>query len=260
MKTLKYLIVLTSTFLFFSSIVATTLFAESDERNKPEHWSYEGECGPEHWGDLIHKNCKCKLGDMQSPIGISTTQKAKLDSINFHYYATPLKIINNGHTMQINYGCGSSVSIGNKRYELIQFHFHCPSEHKIHGKSYDMEAHLVHKGAHGELAVIAVFMEEGKENDFIKTLWSNFPKEQGKEYTHTDLKINVNQILPKNTAAYYTYHGSLTTPPCSEIVNWLVLKTPIQVSKAELEKFASIFKRDARPIQPQHGRIVKESY
>lgn len=144
--------------------------------------------------------------------------------------------------MQINYGCGSSISIGNKRYELIQFHFHCPSEHKIHGKSYDMEAHLVHKGAHGELAVIAVFMEEGKENDFIKTLWSNFPKEQGKEYAHTDLKINANQILPKNTAAYYTYHGSLTTPPCSEIVNWFVLKTPIQVSKAELEKFASIFK------------------
>ncbi len=260
MKTLKYL-VLTPTFLFFSSmIVATTLFAGSDEHNKSEHWSYEGECGPEHWGDLIHKNCKCKLGDMQSPIGISITQKAKLDSINFHYYATPLKIINNGHTMQINYGCGSSISIGNKKYELIQFHFHCPSEHKIHGKSYDMEAHLVHKGAHGELAVIAVFMEEGKENDFIKTLWDNFPKEQGKEYTHTDLKINANQILPKNTAAYYTYHGSLTTPPCSEIVNWFVLKTPIQVSKAELEKFASIFKRDARPIQPQHGRIVKESY
>ena len=194
----------------------------------------------------------------QSPIGISITEKTKLDSINFNYYATPLRIINNGHTIQVNYGSGSSISIGNKKYELIQFHFHSPSEHKLNGKIYDMEAHLVHKGEDGKLAVVAVFMEEGKGNDFIKTLWSNFPKEVGKEHAVTDMKINANQLLPKHTI-YYTYSGSLTVPPCSEIVNWFVLKTPIEVSKTQVEKFTSIIKKSARPIQPLHGRVVKEN-
>ena len=100
---------------------------------------------------------------MQSPIGISVTEKTKLDDIIFHYYPTHLKIINNGHTIQVNYERGSSISIGHKKYELIQFHFHTPSEHVIHGKHYNMEAHLVHKGEHGQLAVVAVLIDEGKE-------------------------------------------------------------------------------------------------
>ncbi|MFO0794744.1 MAG: carbonic anhydrase family protein [Candidatus Brocadiaceae bacterium] len=253
-------IFLTATFiLFLPFTVATTLFADSAEHGQPFPWSYEGECGPEHWGELIHEYCNCKVGDIQSPIGISVAEKAHLESINFHYYPTPLKILNNGHTIQINYGCGSSISVGNKKYELMQFHFHTPSEHKIHGKSYAMEAHLVHKGAHGELAVIAILIEEGKESAFIKTLWSNFPKEVGKEHVVSDVRICASQLLPKNTSAYYTYTGSLTTPPCSEGVNWFILKEPIEVSKVGVNKFTSLFKHDARPIQPVHGRVVKES-
>lgn len=258
MKTFKF-IILTSSFLSLSFIAAASLFAGVGEHIPPDHWDYEGERGPDHWVELKRENCKFKTGEMQSPIGISVTERAKLDDIIFHYYPTSLRTINNGHTIQVNYGRGSSIYIGHKKYDLIQFHFHTPSEHVIHGKHYDMEAHLVHKGAHGELAVVAVLMEKGKENDFIKTLWSNFPKEVGKEHIVSDVRICASQLLPKNTKGYYNYTGSLTTPPCSEIVNWLILKTPIEVSIAEVNKFTSIFKWDARPIQHQHGRVVKES-
>ena len=258
MKTFQN-IVLTSAFLFLPFAATTASFAESGEHGHSIHWCYEGEYGPEHWGDMKNEYSKCKGGERQSPVGIALTEKANLDSINVNYYATPLKIINNGHTIQINYGSGSSISIGNKKYDLLQFHFHSPSEHKINGKTYDMEAHLVHKGEDGKLAVVAVLMEEGKANDFIKTLWSNLPKDEGKEHAITDLKINANQLLPKHMN-YYTYSGSLTTPPCSEIVNWFVLKTPIEVSKAQLDKFTSIFRKSARPIQPLQGRVVKESF
>lgn len=257
MKPLKY-VALSSAFLLLPFTGAMSLFAESGGHDHSIHWSYEGEYCPEHWGDIKPEYSKCKGGERQSPVGIALTEKTNLDTINFNYYATPLRIINNGHTIQVNYGSGSSISISNKKYDLIQFHFHNPSEHKLNGKSYDMEAHFVHKGEDGKLVVVGVLMEEGKGNDFIKTLWGNLPKEAGKEYAVTDLKINANLLLPKNTA-YYNYPGSLTTPPCSEIVNWFVLKTPIEVSKAQLDKFASIFKKSARPIQPLHGRVVKES-
>lgn len=244
--------------LFFTGLANLT--AGSTTQSPSVHWSYEGELGPDHWDKLVLENWHCKIGDMQSPIGISVTEKTKLEDIVFHYYPTPLKIINNGHTIQVNYEKGSSISIGQKKYELIQFHFHTPSEHVIHGKHYPMEAHLVHKGEHGQLAVVAVLIDEGKENAFIKTLWSNFPKEVGKVHIVPDIKISASQLLPKNTTAYYTYPGSLTTPPCTENVNWLILKTPIEVSKAGLHKFTSLFKYDARPIQPVHGRAVKENY
>ncbi len=257
MKTFKF-IILTFGFLSLSHIVTANLLAKSEEHGHSIHWSYEGEYGPEHWGDIKPDYSKCKGGESQSPVGIALTDKTKLESINVNYYATPLKIINNGHTIQINCRNGSYTAIGNKRYELLQLHFHSPSEHKINGRSYAMEAHFVHKGEDGKLAVIGVLMAEGKGNDFIKTLWSNLPKDEGKEHVVADVKINANQLLPRDMS-YYTYAGSLTTPPCSEIVNWIVLKTPIEISKSQIDRFTSIFKNSARPIKSLCGRVVKES-
>lgn len=259
MKTFQH-IALTVAFSFLSFTTAATLRAESGGQNQPYHLSHGDPGDHGHQNDQEPGHFKCKPGDRQSPIGISLTEKEHLHCIDFHYYPTPIKIINNGYTLQINYSHGSSITIHNKKYELLQFHFHHPSEHKIHGMSYDMEAHLVHKGEHGQLAVIAVFMKEGKENSFIKTLWDHFPKEEGKVHTYTDVKINVKDLLPKNVTAYYNYSGSLTTPPYSEVVNWYILKTPIEVSKAEIDKFTSFFKNDARPIQHVLGRVVKENY
>ncbi|KKO20101.1 MAG: carbonate dehydratase [Candidatus Brocadia sp.] len=258
MKTFKQ-VLLTSAIVFLSFIAATSLFAGVGEHLPPDHWDYEGEKGPDHWGELKRKYCKCRIGNMQSPINISITKKAKLNDIIFHYNPTPLRIINNGHTIQVNYKRGSSISIGHRTFELIQFHFHTPSEHLINGKSYAMEAHLVHRGKHGRLAVVAILIEEGHGNAFIETLWSNFPKEMGEEHIVSDVRICASQLLPKNTTAYYKYTGSLTTPPCSEIVSWFILKSPIEVSKTELSKFTSLFKHNARPIQPVHGRVVKEN-
>ncbi len=257
MNILKCLIFVNA-LLSFNFAGTLNSFADSGEKSPAIHWGYEGEYGPEHWGDISPEYSTCKSGERQSPIGISVTEKAKLDAINFNYYTTPLKIINNGHTIQINYGRGSYISIGNKRYDLVQFHFHSPSEHKIQGQSYAMEAHLVHKDEGGKLAVVAILMEEGKCNDFIKTLWNNIPSEEGKERLATDIKTNASQLLPKETG-YYNYSGSLTVPPGHENVNWFVLKTPIEVSKTQVEKFTSLFKKTARPIQSLHGRVVRES-
>ena len=257
MKTFKF-IILTTGFLSLSYIVTANLFAKSEEHGHSIHRSYEGEYGHEHWGDIKPEYSKCKRGESQSPVGIALTDKVKLESIKVNYYASPLKIINNGHTIQVNCKNGSFIAIGNKRCELLQFHFHSPSEHKINGRSYAMEAHFVHKGEDGKLAVIGVLIDEGKGNDFIKILWSNLPKDEGKERVVADVRINGKQLVP-NDLSYYTYSGSLTTTPCNEIVNWIVLKTPVEVSKSQIDTFTSLFKKSARPIQSLCGRVVKES-
>jgi carbonic anhydrase len=256
MKILKKLVLISA--IFSASIMIANISHAKDDKGHAVHWGYEGECGPDHWGDLGEEYAICKTGNRQSPVGITITEKADLDSIIFNYYSTPLKIINNGHTIQVNYGSGSYISIGQKRYQLVQFHFHSPSEHKINGHAYDMVVHLVHKGDDGKLAVIGVIMNTGKGNDLINTLWKNLPKEQGKVISVEGVKINAKQFIPADTR-YYNYPGSLTTPPCKEIVNWFVLKTPIEVSNDQVNKFTSIFSKSVRPIQPLHGRVVKES-
>jgi carbonic anhydrase len=222
------------------------------------HWGYEGEIGPAHWGDLSPEYSACKEGKMQSPVDITGAVKADLDDIEFNYNDVPLMIINNGHAIQVNYAGDSSIEVNGKEYKLLQFHFHGPSENTVNGKPYDMEAHLVHKSSDGELAVVAVFMKKGKKNDFIQTLWKYMPEEEGKERSVRSVKINASQLLPADKT-YYSFTGSLTTPPCSEGVKWMVMKTPIEVSAKQIAKFSSIFEMNARPVQPLNGRIIKVS-
>jgi carbonic anhydrase len=222
------------------------------------HWGYEGDIGPAHWGDLSPEFKACKEGKSQSPVDIRNPVKAALKPIEFHYKTTPLKVINNGHTIKVDYERGSYIVVNGKRYDLLQFHFHTPSENTVNGKPYDMEAHLVHKSEDGQLAVVAVFMKKGKENSFIKTIWRHLPVHGGSEKIVSSIKINVADFLPKNKA-YYAFDGSLTTPPCTEGVKWLVLKTPVEVSEAQVKKFALIFKMNARPTQPLYGRVIKVS-
>lgn len=140
----------------------------------------------------------------------------------------------------------------------MQFHFHKPSEEKINGKAYDMVVHLVHQSKGGKLAVVGVLMEAGKEQKLIRTLWTHLPLEQDKPVVRDDVKIDPTQLIPPKPG-YYTFLGSLTTPPCSEGVLWLVMKTPIQVSKEQLASFATVYKNNARPIQATNGRVIKES-
>ena len=165
---------------------------------------------------------------MQSPIDIrdGVAKKGALPVIAFDYKPSPLTIIDNGHTVQVDYAPGSFITVQGKRYELVQFHFHKPSEEKINGKSADMVAHLVHKDADGNLAVVAVLLKTGQPNKLVETLWKNLPPTKEKETTVAGVQVNATDLLPPNKAAYYTFTGSLTTPPCSEGVTWFVLKSP----------------------------------
>jgi carbonic anhydrase len=236
--------------------LALTLFAAESRA----HWSYTGATGPANWGTLETDYSACALGKSQSPIDIrnDVAKKADLPAIVFDYTPSPLKIIDNGHTIQINYAPGSFIRIGDKPYELVQFHFHKPSEEKINGKSYDMVAHLVHKDKDGHLAVVAVLLANGGDNPFIRTLWDNLPKVKETETAVDAVRIDIANLLPENKA-YYTFSGSLTTPPCSEGVIWFVLKNPAPISADEIDRFGRSYPMNARPVQALNGREVKAS-
>jgi carbonic anhydrase len=229
------------------------------QERRPEHmWDYGEARGPGHWGELKPEFAPCKNGHRQSPIDIRNPQKADLPSIQFHYKPSPLHIIDNGHTIMINYRPGSFISVGGGKYALKQFHFHRPSEERINGKAYDMVVHLVHADQEGKLAVVAVLLQRGEGNRLVHELWNDLPKEQEKEELLDSIQIDVNGLLPPDRG-YYTFPGSLTTPPCSENVIWFVLKQPVTISIAESEQFSKLYRHDARPTQPLYGRVVLQS-
>lgn len=241
--------------LAMNALWATTVIAQ--EHGAP-HWSYDGQTGPSHWGDLSSDFAPCKVGHRQSPIDIEATQKADLPAIQFDYKNTPLHIIDNGHTIMINYAPGSSIRVGDKRYELKQFHFHRPSEEKIKGKRYDMVVHLVHVAPDGSTAVVAILLQQGGANQLIDELWRDVPREKNKEGLLDTVQIDVASLLPTDRS-YYTFSGSLTTPPCTENVTWYVLKHPVTVSAEEIGEYSKLYRDDARPTQPSYDRVVRES-
>ncbi|HEX3471928.1 MAG TPA: carbonic anhydrase family protein [Silvibacterium sp.] len=231
----------------------------STQQHQPGHeWGYDGSEGPKNWGDLNPKFAPCKTGHRQSPIDIRNARKADLPAIEFMYKTSPLDIIDNGHTIMLNYAPGSFIRVGSTQYQLKQFHFHRPSEEKINGRTYDMVVHLVHANQEGNLAVVAVLLQQGTDNQLVRELWNALPAEKDKEEMHQNIRIDVNGILPADKG-YYTFQGSLTTPPCSEGVTWFVLKQPVTVSEAEIAQFSRLYRDDARPTQPAYGREILES-
>jgi len=246
---------------FFPLLVACSLICGTSPAQgpPPEHtWDYGEEQGPSHWGDLKPEFAECKNGHRQSPIDIRNPQKADLPPIQFDYKPSPLHIIDNGHTIMINYVPGSSISVGGKTYALKQFHFHRPGEEKINGRGFEMVAHLVHQDQDANLAVVAVLLQRGDDNPLVHELWNDLPKEKGKEDVLNGVEIELAKLLPDDRG-YYTFSGSLTTPPCSENVTWFVLKHPVTVSTTEIEQFSKLYRDDARPTQPLYGRVVFET-
>lgn len=221
------------------------------------HWSYGGDTGPEAWASLDVANAACRNGKRQSPIDIRDGIKVNQEALDFDYKTSFFRIVDNGHTIQVSYGAGSRLSVMGKRYELLQFHFHTPSEERVEGRNYDMVMHLVHRDVEGNLAVVAVLLQEGKANPLIQTLWNNLPLERNQEYMPAQ-SISIADILPANRD-YYAYMGSLTTPPCSEGVLWLVFKQPVDISREQIAVFHRFYANNARPVQPANGRIIKES-
>jgi len=230
--------------------------AEPARQHAHIHWDYEGEGGPENWSKLDPKNTACAIGQRQSPIDIRDGIKVDLESIKFNYRPSTFRIVDNGHTIQVEVG-ENSINLTGKSYELVQLHFHRPSEEKVNGQRFDMVVHLVHKSDEGQLAVVAVLLERGSENPFIQTLWNNLPLERNTPVQPPATQIDLASLLPA-TRSYYTYMGSLTTPPCSEGVLWLVMKQPVQVSQDQINIFSRLYRNNARPIQSSAGRVIKE--
>jgi carbonic anhydrase len=230
----------------------------SAQEAKP-HWSYEkGADDPKHWSKLDPTYAVCSTGTTESPIDIKGAQPADLPPLKMDYKAVPLNIIDSGHTIQVNYAPGSTLTVGDKVYTLKQFHFHHPAEEHVNGKKYDLVAHLVHADATGNLAVVAVLFTKGAPNPLFDTLWKNLPTEQGKVMSVASVSVNVTDFLPSDLG-YFHYMGSLTAPPCSEAVTWFVLKTPMTISAEQLAVFAKLYPHNARPIQKTNGRKIEES-
>jgi len=222
------------------------------------HWGYKGEGAPASWSKLDPANATCSVGQRQSPIDIKGAKASALLALKFDYKSVPLNITDNGHTIQVDYAPGSMLTVGDKTYVLKQFHFHHPSEEHVNGRGYDMVAHLVHADADGHLAVVAVLFNTGQTNAVIGQVWKNIPTGKNKAVKSSGSTLNAKELLPSDLG-YFTYSGSLTTPPCSEDVTWFVLKTPKTLSPDQLAVFARLYPDNARPIQPTNGREVLQT-
>lgn len=240
-----------------SLLLAAAFGAATATAGHAIHWGYSGHGGPEHWGELSSDFKMCMLGKNQSPIDIVTDRayEAQLAPIGFHYNTSAVKVVDNGHTEKVEMVPGSYIVVDGTKFELKQFHFHSPSENRIDGHSYPLEAHFVHADEHGNLAVIALMFQYGQPNKTLEKIWKKMPTEIGKRPCSMQSK-DVEQLLPKNRE-YYRYNGSLTTPPCSEGVRWLVLKQPVSVSKDQVRRFAKIMgQENNRPVQPLNARVI----
>ena len=223
------------------------------------HWSYEGEGSPEHWGELDDAYKTCQSGKNQSPINIDSTVKAHISPLKTRYIDGPVTLTNNGHTIQAaeNADTRDSITLDNQTWTLQQFHFHAPAENAIHGKKSAMEMHLVHKNTDGALVVVAVMFDKGAANPELDKLWGVMPG-QAEQSAKLDTHLDLNKLLPKDKT-YWRFSGSLTTPPCSEGVIWIVLKHPMTISDTQLEKFTHTMHHDNnRPVQSLNGRVVVE--
>ncbi|MEZ5629041.1 MAG: carbonic anhydrase family protein [Rhodocyclaceae bacterium] len=227
------------------------------EVHKSLHWDYDGAEGPARWGQLNPAWKNCDSGKRQSPIDIRDGIRVDLEPIKFDYVPTYFRILNNGHTVQVSVGPGNTMSVMGRTFDLVQFHFHRPSEERINGRGFDMVAHLVHKDLDGRLAVVAVLIERGEAHSLVQTLWNNLPLEKHHDYAPA-VSINAAELLPQ-APEYYTYMGSLTTPPCSEDVLWMVMKEPIKLSAEQIAIFQRLYPMNARPVQPANDRLIKAS-
>lgn len=227
--------------------------------HKHVEWSYEGEGGPANWAKLRQDYATCATGQRQSPIDIRGGIKVDLENFAIDYKPTHFRITDTGHTVRVDVGEGSSIRVMERDFQLVHIDFHRPGEERINGKGFDMAVHFVHKDFDGRFAVIAVMLERGSEHPLIQTLWNNMPLERGMSVEPAVVIDPARLLPPREQRAYYTYMGSLTTPPCTEDVLWMVFRQPLQVSPQQIAIFARLYPNNARPVQPANGRLIKET-
>lgn len=221
----------------------------------PAHWSYEGATGPANWGELESEFAACSQGKSQSPIDIPAAGEKSASKIEFHYQPSALRILNNGHTVQANYDEGSYLEIDGVKYQVAQFHYHTPSEHDIDGKEFPGELHIVHKNSDRQLAVVGLMLKSGSANAAFEPFIKNLPPTETEE-KDAGVQIDLASMLPTDHEMFQ-YDGSLTTPPCSESVSWMVMTTPVELSQAQLGALEGLFGNNDRPVQPLNGRLVE---
>lgn len=236
----------------FLVISQTTIYAA--EKHNTVHWSYTGHNNPAQWAKLNPDYETCANGLTQSPINITKAEIADLPKLEFQYQETVPSIVNNGHTIQINLASGNFLKVGSQQLELLQFHFHTPSEEQINGKRSNMVAHFVHKSAEGQLGVVALLIKSGARNKAFTPIFQHLPS-KGETITVENLKLDLNAMLPSNKN-YYTFTGSLTTPPCTENVQWIVLKQAVSLSPQQIKAFKNQYFFNARPVQALFDRKI----
>ncbi len=238
-----------------SLIIAGLCLTSSSLAGEKVHWGYSGHGGPEHWGELAPEYSPCSKGRNQSPVNLTGMIESDLSPIAINYQSCGNEILNNGHTIQVNCKPGSTITVDGHKFELKQFHFHSPSENTIEGHSYPMEAHFVHSDNEGNLAVIAVMFKAGEKNAELEKAWVHMPENSNEKYA-LPKNLDANALLPHNHD-YYRFNGSLTTPPCSEGVWWLVMKSFDTASEEQIDKFSHIMHHpNNRPVQPANARAI----
>jgi Carbonic anhydrase len=240
------------------SLAALGASAGAGEAGHAPHWTYHGAEGPAHWGELAPEFATCKAGREQSPVDIVAGAPSAQSALGFAYTPQALQITNNGHTIQVDRAQGGTLSVGDARYALAQFHFHGPSEHTVTGKHYPLELHLVHKASDGTLAVVGVLIEQGAANPALAPIVAHLPNKEGQSASVAAVAFDAATLLPAQHA-YAHYRGSLTTPPCSEGVQWFVLDAPITASKAQIEALSRVMGANDRPVQPLNERAIEFS-
>lgn len=216
------------------------------------HWGYEGDGSPEHWGELSAEFETCGAGKEQSPINLRDATPEDLADIEFAYAASTGEVLNNGHTLQYTPSTTQKVTLDGEDLELAQLHMHTPAEHEVDGKQLPGEIHFVHKNAAGDITVLGILLEEGAPNELVQYLLDNAPDTVDSSHISQE-EVNISDALPASHE-YITYAGSLTTPPCSENVRWIVMTQPVTASAEQLQAFESLIGKNARPVQDQNGR------
>lgn len=223
------------------------------------HWGYDGSNGPRAWATLSAEYAECGVGRRQSPIDLPVTagtERAADATMHVFHHPHAVDVANNGHTLQVTYDDGDSLALDGVEYQLVQYHFHAPSEHTFAGQHFPLEVHLVHRAPSGALAVVGVMVENGPPNAAFDALTAHLPTATGAS-THLErVAVDIDRLLPETRHAF-RYTGSLTTPPCTEGVNWLVLRTPVAIAPAQIERLAGVLHHNNRDVQARHGRPVR---
>lgn len=239
---------------FLASMIACPVCASAALAQSPApHWEYDGARGADRWGQLDSRFQACAVGSEQSPIDITRSVRADIGRLDIKWEPQSFEVVNNGHTIQANAEAGSRLALGRTAYELKQFHFHTPSEHAFDGRRTAMEAHFVHAAPDGKLAVVGVLMTSGRKHDAFAEIMRVAPKKEGE--AKLPRPINPRSFLPQGHE-FFRYEGSLTTPPCSETVDWNVFKSTIEVAASDIQTFKGLFPMNARPLQAVNRRFL----